>query len=290
MKHFSLCCLTVILVLAVVLSGCGGSSGKGGSNGGNGGNGGNGDDGSEPTGTIYGTVTLSGTGTPIPEVTISTSPVTSMVLTDHEGKYSLKVPTPVPTTYTVMAAKEGFLPASKPQTVSAGGTVPVNFELMPEIAGGICGLIRAGGLPRSGIKVEARDVLSGDVSTTYTDTSGNYSIPLGPGTYLAEVSMDNYATLEFRFTISSAEEMVVKDLNMVEDLFHLQAYYKLNGDADDAHGEKDGTLSGPGGTNDRFDRGNNALFFDGRDDCVKLPAVFDAPGNAMTVAAWIKLN
>ena len=113
MKKFFLCCLTVILVLAVVLSGCGSKSG---SNGGNGGDGGNG---SEPTAIIYGTVTLSGEGTPIPEAMISTTPVTSTALTDNEGKYSLKVPAPVPTTYTITAAKEGFIPASKPQTVAA---------------------------------------------------------------------------------------------------------------------------------------------------------------------------
>ncbi|NLW56070.1 MAG: hypothetical protein GX050_05555 [Firmicutes bacterium] len=274
MKKFYLCCLTVILVLVVVLSGCGNRSHKNGSNGGNG---------SEPTGTIYGTVTPSGEGTPIPGATISTSPVTSTALTDHEGKYLLEVPAPVPTTYMVTAAKEGFVSASRPQTVAEGKAVPVNFELMPEIASGICGQILAGGMPRSGVRVGVGENFS------ITDTSGNYSIPLSPGTYLAEVSMDNYATLEFRFTISSDEEMVTKDLKMAHEA-GLQAYYKLNGNADDAHGDNDGFLSGPKGTSDRFDRGNNALSFDGKDDYVKLPATFEAPGNTMTVAAWIKLN
>lgn len=201
-----------------------------------------------------------------------------------KGVYSLKVsPSPEGTTYHIFAAKEGYLNSSTIQTVYKDQTVTVNLQLKPAPNSGIGGQILNNGVPCSGITVSVEP----GGSSSVTDSLGNYSIPLEPGTYMATVSKNGLATLEFRFKVS-AEQVVTNDLKMVSDMF-LEAHYPLDGKADDTKGGKNGSLINGVSTTDRFDREKKAISFGGS-GIVTLPASFDTPVNTMTVTAWIKLD
>lgn len=78
-------------------------------------------------GVITGKVVAEGTNTPLENVRITTSPVSSTVFTDNEGKFIIEnVPAGE---YSVGARLEGYLARYEPATVLAGKSVNVIFEM-----------------------------------------------------------------------------------------------------------------------------------------------------------------
>ncbi len=83
-------------------------------------------------GIIKGTVVASGSNVPLPNVRISTNPVTSTVFTDSLGKYMIEnVPVGE---YAVEARVEGYIADFEPTVVEADLPVVVVFELEPSTA------------------------------------------------------------------------------------------------------------------------------------------------------------
>lgn len=81
-------------------------------------------------GSIEGTVTFESSGAPAPGVEITTTPVTSTVVTDDQGYFSL---TNVPTgEYSVVAHLEGYKNASDKISVTKNNTTTSTLQLMPD--------------------------------------------------------------------------------------------------------------------------------------------------------------
>ncbi|HEX8040486.1 MAG TPA: carboxypeptidase regulatory-like domain-containing protein [Chryseosolibacter sp.] len=81
-------------------------------------------------GTIEGTVTFESSGAPAAGVEVATTPVTSTVITDEQGHFSL---TDVPTgEYTVVARLEGYTNASDRLSVTKGNTTTATLQLTPD--------------------------------------------------------------------------------------------------------------------------------------------------------------
>jgi hypothetical protein len=79
------------------------------------------------TGTIQGQVTNATGDTPITGANVSTTPPTSAVSTDAQGKYTISDVSPGQ--YTVTASKGGYNPASVAVTVAAGQTTTADMHL-----------------------------------------------------------------------------------------------------------------------------------------------------------------
>jgi hypothetical protein len=68
------------------------------------------------------------------------------------------------------------------------------------------------------------------------------------------------------------------------------AWYPLNGNANDAIGTLNGTVSGAVLTTDRFDTENSAYYFDGIDDFIETTDVATTSTTAWALMAWVKLS
>jgi hypothetical protein len=69
----------------------------------------------------------------------------------------------------------------------------------------------------------------------------------------------------------------------------LQAYYELNGNAEDISGNgRDGSVFGAEVVEDRFGNTNRAFLFNGEDDYITIPTAFDY--RRRTVSTWVKIN
>jgi Domain of unknown function (DUF1929)/Carboxypeptidase regulatory-like domain len=129
-------------------------------------------------GTITGTVTDSGTHSPIAGATVSYSG--GSTTTNGSGNYTLaNVPAGE---HVITASKSGYATVSKPQTVTGGGTATLDFALSPP--GTIIGTVTAQdtGNPIAGATIQ----YSGGSVTT--DNAGHYTIaniPAGNETLIA---------------------------------------------------------------------------------------------------------
>ncbi len=85
------------------------------------------------TGTISGTVTEEGTGTPISGASVSTQPSTTTVTTDGQGNYTISDVDPG--SYTVTASASGYIADSANVTVTAGDTSTANLALQADYSG-----------------------------------------------------------------------------------------------------------------------------------------------------------
>jgi hypothetical protein len=94
------------------------------------------------TGTISGTVTGSGSNSAISGASVSTSPVTTTVATDSQGRYTITNVSPA--SYTVIASASGYIDNSVSITVTAGQTATANVVLQSVYAGSWSGTTSQG--------------------------------------------------------------------------------------------------------------------------------------------------
>lgn len=134
------------------------------------------------TGTVNGTVRVSGTGQSGIVVTLTQGTTTSTTTTGSSGSYSFA--NVAPGTYSVsVAPPAGTSCAPSPQsvTVEAGQTVSADFDCAPQ-TGGIVGTVRLNFTGQGGVKV----VIEGSATVAFavTGADGTYSVSgLPPGTY-----------------------------------------------------------------------------------------------------------
>ncbi len=118
--------------------------------------------------------------------------------------------------------------------------------------------------------------------------NGVYTITdVPPGDYVLTASADGCASAGVAVTVTAGGE-AAKDLVLVSNS-GLLAYYPFAGNADDASGhDKGGAAQGHAApAADMFGRPGNAYAFDGVDDYITVPSLWDDPA-AFTFAAWVK--
>src|SRR5439155_5593504 len=155
-----------------------------------------GDEGNIPcqgSGTLTGTVTDAGSGSPIAAATVSysgtgpTGPVNGTATTDGAGHYS--VAGIAVSAYTLTTQANGYQSQSATATVGGGSTTTQNFALTSQ------GTTLTGTVTdaSSGRPIAGASVAAGTASAT-TDSSGAYTISgLAPGDYTATASANGYA-------------------------------------------------------------------------------------------------
>ena len=94
------------------------------------------------TGTISGTVTEEGTGTPIAGASVSTQPATTIAISDTQGNY--KIDDVAPGSYTLTASASGYTDDSTNVTVTAGQTSTANLALQADYSGSWSGTTTQG--------------------------------------------------------------------------------------------------------------------------------------------------
>jgi len=155
-----------------------------------------GDEGNIPcqgSGTLTGTVTDAGSGSPIAAATVSysgtgpTGPVNGTATTDGAGHYS--VAGIAVSAYTLTTQANGYQSQSATATVGGGSTTTQNFALTSQ-ANTLTGTVTDAGTGRA---IAGATVTAGTSSAT-TNASGVYTISgLAPGTYTATASATGYA-------------------------------------------------------------------------------------------------
>lgn len=168
--------------------------------------------------TISGTVTQSGTATPLPGMTVAAydtaGTLRGSVTTGTQGLYTLTL---ADGTYRVLAYDPAGVYATSfyadadsfdtSRTIAVAGSQSVssiNFGLVR--AGFLAGTVSSGSSPRTGITVAAYN-LSGTLrGFTQTDASGAYRLALPPGTYKLAAFDESrvYATLFYASSASFA--------------------------------------------------------------------------------------
>src|SRR5262245_25446221 len=81
----------------------------------------------QTTGTIEGTVTVTGTNQPLPDVQVSLVGTTRGARTDEAGRF--RIPGVAAGSYNVRAQRIGYASQSKPLTLAAGQTATLSFVL-----------------------------------------------------------------------------------------------------------------------------------------------------------------
>jgi subtilisin family serine protease len=129
-----------------------------------------------PIGTLTGTVTNAGNGTPLAGVNIhATGPFDRSTTTDAAGHYSMTLPVG---SYTVSASIFGFVSQSTTVTIADGQTTTQDFALQPAASHTVSGTVRdADGNALANATVR---VLNTPIPPATTDGSGHYSIPNVP--------------------------------------------------------------------------------------------------------------
>jgi hypothetical protein len=84
-------------------------------------------------GTIIGTITISGSGSPVSGATVTTDPGTTTATTGSQGTFTIA--NVAPKTYTVTAAAPGYASGSVSVTVAAGQTATANISLQADYSG-----------------------------------------------------------------------------------------------------------------------------------------------------------
>ena len=145
-------------------------------------------------GTISGTVTDSGTMSPIQGALVEVydgSFLVGFADTDAMGNYTIG--SLAPGTYTVVASAEGYSFQNKDAIVIASMTTTVDFALdtiLGTIAGTVADSSTGSPLPGVTIKVFQRLV---NIATVQTDINGNYNISgFSPGNYTVIASLNGY--------------------------------------------------------------------------------------------------
>jgi uncharacterized repeat protein (TIGR01451 family) len=151
-----------------------------------------------PAGAISGRVTDASNGQALPDAQISTSPATSVAVTDAEGRFVLShLP---PGLYDVVAAHDGFRAGADSAAITERDTVLLDFPLEPIAvpgqpalaSGGVTGVVSAAdgqAIPRGTIVelFSGTDACAGSpVQRALTDATGRYGAGgLEPAWYLA---------------------------------------------------------------------------------------------------------
>jgi thermitase len=153
-------------------------------------------------GTVTGTVTDAGSGSPIAGAVVTDS--TRTTTTDASGEYTIaNVP---PGTYQVTGSKSGYESSSLTVTVSEGNTAVADLSLVQIIVPGtITGTVTAAG---GGSPIAGATVTDGTRTTT-TDASGEYTIAgVPPGTYQVTASKPGYESSSLTVTVSEGNTAV----------------------------------------------------------------------------------
>lgn len=138
-----------------------------------------------PTGTLTGTVTDAGTGSPLAGVNVHVAgPNNRDLITDAAGHYGTTLPVG---SYTVTASAFGYGTANASATITEGQTSTVDFTLSRVTSGTVTGHVRnANGEPVANARVE---ILGTPIAPTTSAADGSYSFANVPaGTYQAKAS------------------------------------------------------------------------------------------------------
>ncbi|QKS44061.1 carboxypeptidase regulatory-like domain-containing protein [Paenibacillus cellulosilyticus] len=163
---------------------------------------------------LQGSVTASGTGTPIPNPTITvTNAIGVRVLQasgDINGSYLINNLTPG--YYRVSIAADGFQAKDFPVTLGIGETRTLDAALTPN-PGTVTGIITNAqtGAPLAGALVEALDNRNSILSTALTAADGSYTLSsLAPATNdRLRVSTDTFVTQVIGFSIASGQTRTI---------------------------------------------------------------------------------
>ncbi|MGD8782081.1 MAG: carboxypeptidase regulatory-like domain-containing protein [Ignavibacteria bacterium] len=154
-------------------------------------------------GNISGTVTNSETSQAVGQVNITTDPVTNSVNTNSSGQYSIEnIKTG---TYTVTAAKDGFVSASIQIAVEGGKTATADFLLAPEEEvnnfGTIIGTVKdiVTFTPLDQVNITTSPV----TSSVTTDESGSFIIEgLSAGTFVLNAEKQGYDSTSISVSVA----------------------------------------------------------------------------------------
>jgi subtilisin family serine protease len=138
-----------------------------------------------PVGTLTGTVTDAGTGSPLAGVNVHVAgPSNRDLTTNNAGQYSSTLPVG---SYTISASLFGYGTATGSATITEGQTSTVDFALSRVTNGTVSGHVRnADGAPVGNAKVE---ILGTPIAPTTSAADGSFSFANVPvGTYQAKAS------------------------------------------------------------------------------------------------------
>jgi subtilisin family serine protease len=162
-----------------------------------------------PTGTLVGTVTEAGTGSPISgaTVTLSVEGRPRAARTGPDGTYRMTVPVG---SYEVTASAVGYRDATGQADIVEGQTTTLDFALaaLPRLSGTVTD--GNDGSPVSGATVTATS--GDDVVTAVTGPDGTYELLLEIGTWTVTFEADGYATETREVTFDADGQRVVLDV------------------------------------------------------------------------------
>lgn len=164
--------------------------------------------------TLQGTVTAPGTGSPIPNATITITDAIGVRVLQTSGNVngSYVINNLTPGYYRVSIAADGFQASDFPVTLAIGETRTLNAVLSPN-PGTITGVVTntQTGAPLAGALVEALDNRNSILSTAITDASGSYTLSsLAPATNdRLRLSADTFVTQVIGFSINAGQTKTI---------------------------------------------------------------------------------
>ncbi len=164
------------------------------------------------TGTLAGTITSSGNGTPLVGASVSLSPGTLRTETDALGHFAL--PALVAGAYTATVAMDGFVAVTRPVAISAGATATLDVALVPDPAQiSALSATPAVFIEGSAPVVTLAASLSGDITTWQWSQVKGPKVPLS-ASEAASASVDVHALevavdteLVFRLTVAGEDQI-----------------------------------------------------------------------------------
>lgn len=249
----------------------------------------------QQTGSITGTVITEADATPVSAAVVSTTPPTSSVLTDDQGKFTLTDLSAG--VYVVNAEKGGQVFGSTQVTVTGGKTTQsvIVLKKSDPTKGDITGTVRSSidNSPIDSALVE----LVGRPNSTITDANGVYTLTgVSPGTYQVRVSKKAVGSSVQSTTVTAGSTSVVDFSIRVAPLppvtDGLVAYFPLDGRGDDISGGglvDSVTMQNIDAVPDRKGRAGNASQFRGTPTSF-LSAVVkrDLQEIPLTISWWMR--
>jgi trimeric autotransporter adhesin len=162
-------------------------------------------------GTVIGTVVNAAGGGPVPGASVSLSGVPGSVTTDVSGAFSIQG---APGSYSVVVIKAGWATfATAEMTVAPGATTNASTIAISNVSGTVTGTVIDAatllGVPGATVSV------SGTPISCTTDSSGNFSLSLAPGSYALTASKDGwYAPTTAAFSVAGSGSVSIGSLWM----------------------------------------------------------------------------
>ena len=264
---------------------------------------------SPTTGTIQGQITNATGDTLIAGANVSTTPPTSAVTTDAQGKYTILDVSPGQ--YTVAASKGGYKPGSVTITVAAGKATTANIDLGGNNPPAIPTLI-------SPSNASTNQLTTITLSWSCTDPDGDsltYDVYLGKtspptsilstaqsSTSITKSGLDTSSTYYWRIvakdnregTSTSGTVWSFTTQNSQIPTNGLVAYYPFDGNANDESGNgRNGIIRStptfiPGVVGTCINLKSDGGYMDSLGDHVLIPVPQFSAMNAFTISLWVK--